>query len=140
MMTRKPFVLVIDDSAEICALIGAHLEHAGYTTSQMSDGAKALRAAATTRPDLVVIDLSMPDTDGFEIISQLRAHHTRRELPIIVLSSCTDDESQLRAFALGVNDYVKKDAIMPVLLARVAATLDVCGRETGPDQSHALSA
>ncbi len=139
-MIRKPFILVVDDSSEICALISAHLQHAGYQTSQITDASKALRTVANTRPDLVVIDLTMPETDGFEMIAQLRARYSRRELPIIVLSACTDDDALLQAFALGANDYVKKDAVTPVLLARIAAVLDVCAKCHGDEKAPALSA
>lgn len=113
-------ILLVDDDLRIRSIVSSELEAAGYTTVVASDGAAAGEAFASTRPDLVVTDLSMPRGDGFWLIEHIRA---RASTPVIVLSVHAADNDKIRALDLGADDFVVKPFSMPELLARVRTQL-----------------
>ncbi|MDN5930491.1 MAG: response regulator, partial [Pseudonocardia sp.] len=111
-MTR---VLVVDDDAQILRALRIHLTARGYHVLIAPDGATALRAAAEGHPDVVVLDLGLPDLDGAEVITGLRGWTT---VPIIVLSARIASTDKVRALDCGADDYVTKPFGMDELLAR----------------------
>jgi two-component system KDP operon response regulator KdpE len=115
-----PLILVVDDDPSIRDSMARELAARGYTTAVASDGVDGLHAFASHAPDLVLTDLSMPRSDGFELITAIRASaHT----PIIVLSVRGNDADKIRALDLGADDFVTKPFSIPELLARVRAQL-----------------
>jgi two-component system KDP operon response regulator KdpE len=119
-MTIAPLVLVVDDDPSIRESLAGELREAGYTTALASDGLDGVHAFATRAPDLVITDLSMPRSDGFELISAIRATaHT----PILVISVRGNDADKIRALDLGADDFVTKPFSVPEVLARVRAQL-----------------
>lgn len=124
-MSVAAVILVVDDDPSIRESLSSELRVCGYTVVAASDGAEALRVFATHAPDLVLTDLAMPRSDGFELISALRA--TSRT-PIIVLSVRGNDPDKVRALDLGADDFVTKPFSVPELLARIRAQL----RRSGP--------
>ena len=116
-MTR---VLVVDDDPHILRTLRIHLTARGYTVTTAQTGREALRAGADTPPDVVVLDLGLPDLDGVAVITELRRWST---VPIIVLSARTDAADKIRALDTGADDYVTKPFGMPELLARMRAAL-----------------
>ncbi len=121
-MPKTPLtVLVADDSRDSRQIASRMLEAAGYRCVEAEDGTSALRAALSPGIDLVLLDVSMPDLDGFEVCQLLRAQRSAAELPVIFLTGRTEDQALARGFEVGGNDYVLKPINKPVLLARISA-------------------
>src|SRR6185436_8916184 len=120
VVTLTPLILVVDDDPAIRESLERELRASGYTTASASDGAEGVRAFGTRAPDLVLTDLSMPRSDGFELISAIRA--TART-PILVLSVRGNDADKIRALDLGADDFVTKPFSVAELLARIRAQL-----------------
>ena len=113
-------VYVVDDDASITRLIALNLTARGYQVKVFHSGHEALANLEYDRPDLVLLDLVMPDCDGLEIVSPIRQ---RSAVPIIVLSVRDETASKLAALDLGADDYITKPFRMEELLARVRAIL-----------------
>jgi two-component system KDP operon response regulator KdpE len=131
-MTIASVVLLVDDDPGIRDSLSAELRAAGYTTTAAGDGREGFAAFTTSSPDIVLTDLAMPTSDGFELISAIRA--TSRT-PIIVLSVRGADPDKVRALDLGADDFVTKPFSVAELLARVRAQL----RRTTVSPSTSLS-
>jgi two-component system KDP operon response regulator KdpE len=114
-MTR---VLVVDDEPQILRALRINLKARGYDVDTAGDGASALRAAAGQHPDLVVLDLGLPDMEGAEVIAGLRGW---TEVPIIVLSGRDGSADKVQALDAGADDYVTKPFGVDELLARIRA-------------------
>ena len=119
-MSIAPVILVVDDDPSIRESLSSELRVSGYTTVSASNGQEGLRAFAAHAPELVLTDLAMPRSDGFELISAIRA--TSRT-PIIVLSVRGNDPDKLRALDLGADDFVTKPFSVAELGARIRAQL-----------------
>lgn len=119
-MTIAPVILIVDDDPSIRESMERELRASGYTTVSASDGVEGVRAFETHAPDLVLTDLSMPRSDGFELISAIRA---KSHTPIIVLSVRSNDADKIRGLDLGADDFVTKPFSVAELMARVRAQL-----------------
>jgi two-component system KDP operon response regulator KdpE len=113
-------VLVVDDDAQILRALRINLAARGYEVLTAADGSGALRAAADGHPDVVVLDLGLPDLDGTEVIAGLRGW---TQVPIIVLSARIDSSDKVDALDAGADDYVTKPFGMAELLARLRAAV-----------------
>ncbi|MFI1913179.1 response regulator [Nocardia sp. NPDC020380] len=113
-------VLVVDDEPQILRALRINLSVRGYEVTTASNGAAALRAAAEKHPDVVVLDLGLPDMDGIEVLQGLRGWSTA---PVIVLSARTDSSDKVEALDAGADDYVTKPFGMDELLARLRAAV-----------------
>ncbi|MDQ3764825.1 MAG: response regulator [Actinomycetota bacterium] len=127
-MTR---VLVVDDEPQIVRALRINLAARGYQVLTAADGTGALRAAADGHPDVVVLDLGLPDLDGTEVIAGLRGWSS---VPIIVLSARTDSTDKVEALDAGADDYVTKPFGMDELLARLRAAVRRTGATAGAEQ------
>ena len=116
---ERPVVLVIDDQVVNLRLVSALLSQSGYEVLSALSGSEGLAVAEATPPDLVLLDMRMPDMDGFEVLRLLREAEVTATVPIIFLTADNDRENLLRAFTAGVNDYVTKPFVGRELLARV---------------------
>lgn len=116
----KPVVLVIDDEPQLVRALRINLSVRGYDVTTAADGAAALRVAAERRPDVIVLDLGLPDMDGIEVLAGLRGWLSA---PIIVLSARTDSSEKVRALDAGADDYVTKPFGMDEFLARLRAAV-----------------
>ncbi len=116
----RPRVLIVDDEPQIRRALRVALRANGYDVAEAESGTAALEATATHPPDVIILDLGLPDLDGIEVCRRLR-EWTR--LPIIVLSAHGDDEAKVRALDEGADDYVTKPFSMPELLARIRVAL-----------------
>ena len=123
-MTR---ILVVDDEPQIRRALRTSLQAHGYDVETASNGGEAVLAAAETAPDLVFLDLGLPDMDGTEVIRRVRAFS---EVPVIVLSVRDQQADKVAALDVGADDYVTKPFGMEELLARLRATL----RRSHPDE------
>ena len=113
-------ILVVDDEPAIRRTLTAGLQARGYDVRAEGNGERALDAVAVDPPDLIILDLGLPDIDGIEVTRRLRAWS---EVPIIVLSAEGSDHRKVLALDEGANDYVTKPFSMPELLARVRVAL-----------------
>jgi DNA-binding response OmpR family regulator len=118
-------VLVIDDDGDIRRLVAELLKRAGLTVEEAEDGRSGLRAFHRTSPDLVVLDVSMPDLDGWETLERIR---DLSEVPVLMLTARGDELERVRGLKAGADDYVVKPFGRQELVARVQALL----RRAGP--------
>ncbi len=140
-MTGKeliPRVLVVDDEPNIRELVQVALTFHGCTVSTANTGAQALRQAAATSPDLIVLDVMLPDLDGFEVCRRLRA--AGNEVPVIFLTARDTSSDTVTGLALGGDDYVTKPFSVEALVARVRAVLRRAARAAGGDGGTLLRA
>ncbi len=113
-------LLLIDDDETLLGLLGDHLQHAGYRVLAAANGPAGLRLVEGALPDLVVLDVMMPGTDGWEICRLLRS---RAAVPVIMLTAKGQEVDKLHGFNLGVDDYVTKPFSFAELTARIGAVL-----------------
>ncbi len=120
-MVRK--ILVVDDEAVLVETIAYNLEQAGYQVLTAADGGSALEAARRETPDLVILDLMLPEMDGLEVCRQLRREHNTATIPIMMLTAKGDEIDKVVGLEVGADDYVTKPFGRRELLARVRALL-----------------
>ena len=122
MQHSRGSVLVVDDEPTIGEIVARYLERAGYDTRIAATGPAALEAAATSRPDLVVLDLMLPGLDGLEVMRRLR-DRDRDRTAIILLTAKGEESDRIAGLSLGADDYVVKPFSPAELVARVDAVL-----------------
>ncbi len=122
-MSGQRLVLIADDDADILALVKAVLERSGHEVVAVGDGAEALASVHARKPDLAVLDISMPHVDGLEVLRRLRADVETSGLPVILLSAQAQEADVERGFATGASGYVKKPFSPRELAERVAELL-----------------
>ena len=115
-------VLVVDDEPTIAEVVARYLERAGYRTRVAADGVQAIEAAASQRPDLVVLDLMLPGVDGLEVMRRLR-EEDRERIAVILLTAKGEESDRVIGLRLGADDYVVKPFSPAELVARVDAVL-----------------
>ena len=128
-MTNRVQILLIEDEKNICNFITTALEPANYKVISAFNATEGLSLATSLCPDVVLLDLGLPDMDGLEVIRRIR---TWSQLPIIVLSARTSEEEKVRALDLGADDYITKPFGTSELLARIRTALRHSSRPTAP--------
>jgi len=118
-------ILVVDDEPQIQRFLKPSLTAAGYEVVEAGTGAEALKAVATQAPDLVILDLGLPDMDGKEVIASLRGWS---DIPIVILSARDRESEKIAALDLGADDYVEKPFGIGELTARIRTALRHRGR------------
>jgi two-component system phosphate regulon response regulator PhoB len=126
-------VLVVDDEADIVALVAYHLAKSGYGVATASNGATALEEARRERPALVVLDLMLPDMSGFDVLESLRADEATKDVAVLLLTARREEADRIRGLSLGADDYLMKPFSPQELVLRVAAIL----RRVGAASAHA---
>ena len=116
-------ILIIEDDADIAALIAHYLEKAGYGTEVVPDGARALSAAKETPPDLVILDLMLPGLNGLEVCRALRLDNRTAALPILLVTARGEESERILGLDSGADDYVVKPFSPNELMARVRSLL-----------------
>jgi DNA-binding response OmpR family regulator len=119
-MKPPPSVLVVDDDPDVRALVSTLLGRAGYLVTEAPDGRAALKALYGQRPDLVVLDVNMPDLDGWATLERIR---DLSDVPVVMLSARGEELEKVRALRAGADDYVTKPFGRQELLARVESVL-----------------
>ena len=112
-------VLVVDDDPDIRAMLAFTLGGHGFEVRQAAGGEEALRLVDERRPDCVVLDLMMPDLDGFGVLEQLRAGEPTGGPRVVILSCRADEAAQVRSWELGADDYLVKPTDPDVLASRL---------------------
>jgi two-component system, OmpR family, phosphate regulon response regulator PhoB len=116
-------ILVVDDEADITALVAYHLAKAGYRVTTAASGRDALRAAREERPDLVVLDLMLPGISGYDVLAELRRRDETKDLGVILLTARKDEPDRIKGLSLGADDYLPKPFSPQELVLRVGAVL-----------------
>lgn len=119
-MNNKTTVLIVEDEAEASDFISSFLKENGYKAIVAANGATAVSMFSSYCPDVVLLDLSLPDMDGFNVLKTLRQWS---EVPAIILSACFDEAVKVRAFDSGADDYMVKPVGRQELLARIRAAI-----------------
>lgn len=128
---QKPLngkILIVDDEPAIRKFLSISLEATGYDILEAENGKQALEIAALKQPDMIILDLGLPDKDGKDIIKSVREWSS---IPILVLSVRADEKEKVQALDYGANDYVTKPFGIAELLARVRALSRIYGVESG---------
>src|SRR5260370_13667049 len=116
-------ILVVEDERLIARLLKETLQIEGYEVVTVHRGEDAVQYTLRETPHLVLLDMKLPDMDGYEVIRQLRSHPKSMHIPIIVLSALDDSVAKVRAFEMGADDYVTKPYDTDELLARARTQL-----------------
>ncbi len=119
----KAHILVVDDDKSIVKVVRSYLEQAGYDVSTALDGEHALHLLRSERPDLMVLDLMLPDRDGWEITRIVRNDQSLGAMPIIMLTARVEDTDKIIGLELGADDYMTKPFNAREIVARVRALL-----------------
>ena len=125
---NKPLILVVEDDPAVARLISTTLETRNYQYHRVQNGAGALLEAASARPDVILLDLGLPDMDGLDILRQLRSWST---LPVVVVSARSHEQDKVSALDLGADDYLTKPFGTDELLARVRTAIRHTRTATG---------
>jgi len=126
-------ILIVDDEAHIVQLTRMYLEREGYQVHSVGDGRAALQAVSSLNPALVVLDVMLPELDGFEVCRRLRAENN--QVPILMLTARDDDIDKILGLELGADDYLTKPFNPRELVARVKAVLRRMDRSGSPESS-----
>jgi DNA-binding response OmpR family regulator len=122
-------VLVIDDEADVRLLYRVNLRHAGFEVLEAGDGEQGIEAALEHLPDAVVLDLMMPQIDGFEVLRALRAHPDSSEVPVLVLTADARSDDHRRCYELGADDVITKPFVPEALTEGLATMLGASHEE-----------
>jgi two-component system OmpR family response regulator len=114
-------LLVVDDEPSIVDMLATRLRYAGFQVATASNGTEAVRLAKSLRPDLIVLDVLLPDVDGFEIVARLRSCGTHS--PVVFTSDRDDTQDKIRGLTLGADDYLIKPFSLEEIVARIGAVL-----------------
>ena len=139
-------ILIADDERDIRTVLRTRLELEGFTVLEAADGAEAVTMAQDQVPDLIVLDIMMPQMDGVEVCNRLRASFTTRHIPVIMVTALAGRDDKLKGLVKGANDYVTKPFDMNELLQRVRNTLDWSRQQrsasplTGLPGNHSINA
>jgi two-component system phosphate regulon response regulator PhoB len=128
----QPHILIIEDERDLTEVLEYNLQREGYQTTVCHDGLEGLQRAETVLPDLIILDIMLPQLNGVEVCRQLRANKRTRHIPILMLTAKTDEVDQVVGFSVGADDYVTKPFSLRVLIQRVKA-LQRRGENRGED-------
>ena len=126
-MITKPRVLIVDDDPSVLRMMEYVFDRADYEVHLATNGPEALSKVNETKPDLIILDVMMPDVNGLEVCQRLRAEPASAHLPIIMLSAKDQLEDKVNGFEAGADDYVAKPVDPRELLARAKALLHRMG-------------
>jgi two-component system phosphate regulon response regulator PhoB len=116
-------VLIVEDEKDLAELLSYNLRRAGYEVAHAATGLKALQVISERRPDLILLDIMLPELSGTEVASRVRSNPETASVPIIMLTAKGEEVDQVVGLTVGADDYVTKPFSMKVLLARVDAVL-----------------
>lgn len=112
-------ILIVEDEQDTAELLRYNLEKSGYTAVRARNGEEAIDAVQCNAPDLVLLDIMMPELNGWEVCKVLRESSKGRTIPVIMLSALADEEARVKGLGLGADDYVTKPFSVKELLLRV---------------------
>ena len=119
-----PKIMVVDDDEDFTTLYKQYLRRAGFDAVAENQSSKAMELANATRPDLILLDLMMPEPDGFQLCRMLRADPNFQRTPIIIVTALNDEDSRIVALGAGANDYLTKPFHIEELKLRINLLLE----------------
>ncbi len=123
-MRKNKNILIIDDEKDFCYFVKKNLElFAGYNVVTATLGTKGIRAALKEKPNLILLDIMMPGIDGFEVLEKLKKNKKTLHIPVIMLTSKSEDESKMKAVGLYCDDYIVKPVEFEVLISKIDKVL-----------------
>lgn len=134
----KPRILIIDDSEEIRKIVSIALNQKGYEVIDAADGQSGLALAFTSKPDLILLDCTMPGMNGFNVLTYLRSHLSTKYTGVILLTSSNSVEDKVLGLQKGADDYISKPFVPSELFARVEAALRRSKRDLSLDPISSL--
>jgi len=129
-MDEKATILIVEDDLDIADMLNAYFRIQGYEVLTVNWGEDGIRACQTNRPDIVILDIRLPDTDGFEVARRLREDRRTKDLPIIFLTEKRERMSRLKGLELKADDYITKPFDIQELRLRVRNSLQRARRGT----------
>ncbi len=122
---RAPQIMVVDDDQDTVAILARHLQREGFVPIEASSGAQCLKLVQENEVDVILLDLMMPDMDGFQVVRELRANPVTAEIPVIMITARDDLDARAEGMRLGVSDFLAKPVFRRQLASRVRAQLEV---------------
>jgi two-component system phosphate regulon response regulator PhoB/two-component system alkaline phosphatase synthesis response regulator PhoP len=120
---NKPVVAVVDDEPDILELVSIHLEKNGFIALGFNDANELFKLLEKKNPDLIILDLMLPDIDGFEVCKFLRSRQEYKDIPIIMLTARSEEADKVTGLEIGADDYITKPFSPREMIARVKAVL-----------------
>lgn len=134
-------ILLVDDQPDTCEPLRRLLVRVGYEARCLNHGREVLKYVASAKPDLILLDLMMPDLSGFDILQALKERPETAEIPIIMYSASGSREIRQRAAKLGANDFITKGSMeWPELLARISGIASAAHRSTRANRANSAYA
>ncbi|HYR79500.1 MAG TPA: response regulator [Candidatus Dormibacteraeota bacterium] len=122
---RAPQIMVVDDDQDTVAILTRHLQREGFVPIEANSGAQCLKLVQENEVDVILLDLMMPDMDGFQVVRELRANPMTAEIPVIMITARDDLDARAEGMRLGVSDFLAKPVFRRQLASRVRAQLEV---------------
>lgn len=123
MADAKSKILIVEDDLDVAEMLNAYFRVQGYEVFTVNWGEDGVRAAQTVLPDLMILDIRLPDIDGFEVAQRVRSDRRTHEIPIIFLTEKRERLDRLKGFEVGADDYITKPFDSEVLLLKIKAIL-----------------
>ena len=117
-------ILIVDDDAELVELLSFNLKQAGYVVDTAFNGVTAIKKARAHKPDLIVLDIMMPELDGFAVCEILRRDPTTTSIPIMMLTALSSELGRMAGLGSGANDFITKPFSPRALIVRIEALLE----------------
>ena len=115
----KSRILLVDDEPDILETVSFMLQSRNYQVSTASGGQESLEKVKSEQPDLILLDIMMPDIDGYEVCMKLKSDENTRDIPVIMLTAKGESEAVLKSHSIGADDYVVKPFSLPTLLSKL---------------------
>jgi len=122
---RESRIMVVDDDSDTLAILSHHLKREGFTTVEVSSGRECLRLVREVSIDIILLDLMMPEMDGFQVLRALKNNPDTAEIPVIMITARDDIEARAEGMNLGVSDFLAKPVFRRQLANRVRAQLEM---------------
>ncbi len=122
---RPPQIMVVDDDQDTVAILVRHLEREGFVPIEANSGAQCLKLVQENEVDVILLDLMMPEMDGFQVVKALRDNPITAEIPVIMITARDDLDARAEGMRLGVSDFLAKPVFRRQLASRVRAQLEV---------------
>src|ERR1700691_5652992 len=123
--SRPPQILVVDDDQDTVAILARHLEREGFVPIAANSGAQCLKLVQENEVDVILLDLMMPEMDGFQVVKALRDNPVTAEIPVIMITARDDLDARAEGMRLGVSDFLAKPVFRRQLANRIRAQLNM---------------
>lgn len=123
-LIRPPHIMVVDDDQDTVAILARHLQREGFVPIQANSGAECLKLVRENEIDVILLDLMMPEMDGFQVVQALKADADTAEIPVIMITARDDMDARAEGMRLGVSDFLAKPVFRRQLANRIRAQLD----------------